>query len=69
MRSLRTACSVQLEQGLSSEEINTSMKQYFFKKGKNPGDPPGGPVVKTELQMQVAWVQPFTGELDPISHN
>ena len=40
MRSLCTARSVRLEQGLSSEEINTFMKHYFFKKRKNLGDFP-----------------------------
>ena len=71
MRSLRTtvgdsACSRQLEKGLSSnEEINTLREHY--KKRKNLGDFPGGP--KTELPVQVAWVQSFTGELDPTCRN
>ena len=73
MRSLRTtvggsACSRRLEKGLSSnEEINTLIEHYFFKKRKNLGDFPGGP--KTELPVQVAWVQSLTGELDPTCHN
>ena len=61
---------MQLEKGLSSnEEINTLVKHYIFKKKKTLGDFPGGAVVKTEPPVPVAWVQPFTGELDPTCHS
>ena len=34
-----------------------------------PGDFPGGPVVKTALPVQGAWVQSLVRELDPTYRN
>ena len=51
-----------------SSLVNSKQKSMNLKCGKT-GDFPGGPVAKTALPMQGAWVRSLIRELDSTGHN